>query len=293
MITYVSYLRQSTIKQQVSRLGVDAQREIIKSYLGDTSLILREYVETESGKKNNRPRLSEALELCKRTNSVLICAKLDRLSRNVAFTSRLLESDVEIVFCDFPKANRLLLHIVSSIAEYEASLISERTRLSLEVKKGQGAVLGKPENLLNNHSKAIANSVLTNRRKAMENENNRRASALILSMRKDGATFFRWRISSIGKVSGQAGDTDLLRQGYGAYTADMQEKAGETSERKRPWGLHFPGSSSPSLSMEHSCIRSNTSVSHITGLTPHIRHVPSSEYMTAVRSADWWFEQNK
>ena len=72
MITYVSYLRQSTIKQQVSRLGVDAQREIIKSYLGDTSLILREYVETESGKKNNRPRLSEALELCKRTNSVLI-----------------------------------------------------------------------------------------------------------------------------------------------------------------------------------------------------------------------------
>lgn len=140
MITYVSYLRQSTIKQQVSRLGVDAQREIIKSYLGDTSLILREYVETESGKKNNRPRLSEALELCKRTNSVLICAKLDRLSRNVAFTSRLLESDVEIVFCDFPKANRLLLHIVSSIAEYEASLISERTRLSLEVKKGQGAV---------------------------------------------------------------------------------------------------------------------------------------------------------
>lgn len=191
MITYVSYLRQSTIKQQVSRLGVDAQREIIKSYLGDTSLILREYVETESGKKNNRPRLSEALELCKRTNSVLICAKLDRLSRNVAFTSRLLESDVEIVFCDFPKANRLLLHIVSSIAEYEASLISERTRLSLEVKKCQGAVLGKPENLLNNHSKAIANSVLTNRRKAMENENNRRASALILSMRKDGATFFQ------------------------------------------------------------------------------------------------------
>ena len=71
------------------------------------------------------------------------------------------------------------------------SLISERTRLSLEVKKGQGAVLGKPENLLNNHSKAIANSVLTNRRKAMENENNRRASALILSMRKDGATFFQ------------------------------------------------------------------------------------------------------
>lgn len=189
MITYVSYLRQSTTKQQASGLGVEAQREIISKYLGDPSLILREYIETESGRKNDRPRLAEALELCKRTNSVLICAKLDRLSRNVAFTSRLLESDVEIVFCDFPKANRLLLHIVSSIAEYEAGLISERTRLSLEMKKKQGAILGKPENLLNNHARAIANSIRTNKRKAIENENNRRASALIFSMRRNGVTY--------------------------------------------------------------------------------------------------------
>lgn len=191
MTTYVAYLRQSTLKQQASNLGVEAQREIIRNYLGDASLIIREYVETESGRKSDRPQLLDALELCKQTGSVLICAKLDRLSRNVAFTSRLLECDVEIVFCDFPKANRLLLHIVSSIAEYEANLISERTRLSLEVRKAQGIVLSKPENLLNNHAKAIANSVRTNKRKALENENNKRASALIVSLRKEGNTYLQ------------------------------------------------------------------------------------------------------
>ena len=70
-----------------------------------------------------------------------------------------------------------------------AQLISERTRLSLQVKKSQGVRLGKPENLLGNHGKAIANSVRTNKQKAAENENNRRASALIVSMRRSGNTY--------------------------------------------------------------------------------------------------------
>ena len=97
----------------------------------------------------------EALKLCRQHKSILICAKLDRLSRNVAFTSRLLESDVDIVFCDFPQANRLVLHIISSIAEYEANLISIRTRQALEAKKQRGTVLGKPENLLDNLGRAM------------------------------------------------------------------------------------------------------------------------------------------
>ena len=101
MKTYIAYLRQSTMKQQISGLGVEAQREIIHNHLA----------------------------MCRKTNSILIVAKLDRLSRNVAFTSKLLESDVEIVFCDFPQANRLILHIISSIAEYEAGLITQVKRL--------------------------------------------------------------------------------------------------------------------------------------------------------------------
>lgn len=181
MKTFVAYLRQSTMKQQVSGLGVEAQREIIKNHLKDNPLIT-EFVETESGKKSNRPKLMEALALCRKTNSVLIVAKLDRLSRNVAFTSKLLESDVEIVFCDFPQANRLILHIISSIAEYEANLISQRTKQSLQAKKARGIKLGKSENLMNKFEQAISNSAKTNKAKAESNPNNMRAIALLRSL---------------------------------------------------------------------------------------------------------------
>ena len=139
MKTYIAYLRQSTMKQQISGLGVEAQREIIHNHVKNKP-ILAEYIETESGKKFNRPQLLAALAMCRKTNSILIVAKLDRLSRNVAFTSKLLESDVEIVFCDFPQANRLILHIISSIAEYEAGLISQRTKQSLQAKKASSAI---------------------------------------------------------------------------------------------------------------------------------------------------------
>lgn len=123
-----------------------------------------------------------------KTNSILIVAKLDRLSRNVAFTSKLLENDVEIIFCDFPQANRLILHIISSIAEYEANLISQRTRQSLKAKKERGVKLGKSENLMNKHNEAVARSNQTNRIKAKNNANNMRAVALLRSMIKEGLT---------------------------------------------------------------------------------------------------------
>ena len=175
---YVSYLRQSTKKQSLSNLGIEAQREIIHKYLGQIKPIA-EFVETESGKRTDRPKLAEALELCRKTKSTLIVAKLDRLSRNVAFTSKLLESDVEIKFCDFPEANRLILHIIASIAEYEAGLISQRTKQSLKAKKARGVRLGKPENLMNNLDRALENSKRAIRAKALDNDNNRRAIAML------------------------------------------------------------------------------------------------------------------
>ena len=102
-----------------------------------------------------------------------------RLARNVAFTSKLLESDVEIKFCDFPEANRLVLHIIASIAEYEAGLISQRTKQSLKAKKSRGIQLGKPENLTNNLDRAIENSRQTIHKKANDNPNNKRAVAML------------------------------------------------------------------------------------------------------------------
>ena len=176
--TYVAYLRQSTKKQEVSGLGIEAQRQIIQKFLGQEKPIA-EYVETESGKRTDRPKLAEALDLCRKTKSTLIVAKLDRLSRNVAFTSKLLESDVEIKFCDFPEANRLVLHIIASIAEYEAGLISQRTKQSLKAKKSRGIQLGKPENLTNNLDRAIENSRQTIHKKANDNPNNKRAVAML------------------------------------------------------------------------------------------------------------------
>ena len=147
--------------------------------------ILAEYIETESGKKSNSLQLLAALAMYRKTNSILIVAKLDRLSRNVAFTSKLLESDVEIVFCDFPEANKLVLHIISSIAEYEAGLISQRTKQSLRAKKARGVSLGKPENLLGKLDQAIENSNQTNRQKALDNPNNRRAISMLKILAKE------------------------------------------------------------------------------------------------------------
>ena len=173
------------MKQQLSGLGVEAQREIIHNHVKNKQ-ILAEYIETESGKKSNRPQLLTALAMCRKTNSILIVAKLDRLSRNVAFTSKLLESDVEIVFCDFPQANRLILHIISSIAEYEAGLISQRTKQSLQAKKARGIKLGKSDNLMNKFEQAIYNSSRTNKAKAENNPNNMRAIALLRSLSMQG-----------------------------------------------------------------------------------------------------------
>ena len=179
---YIAYLRQSTMKQEISGLGVEAQREIIENYLKERKPVA---IETESGRKSDRPKLTEVLEVCRKTGSILIVAKLGRLSRNVAFTSKLLESDVEIVFCDFPEANKLVLHIISSIAEYEAGLISQRTKQSLRTKKARGCRLGKSENLLSRLPQAVENSNRTNRQKALDNPNNKRAVALLKSLVKE------------------------------------------------------------------------------------------------------------
>lgn len=182
---YVAYLRVSTQKQGYSGLGLEAQREIIEKHLKDKKPIA-EFVEVESGRHNDRPKLKEALELCRKTGANLIVAKMDRLSRNVAFTSQLLESDVEIVFCDFPQANKMMIHIVSAIAQYEAELTATRTRQALQAKKSRGCKLGNPEHLMDKHEEAIEASNKTNRKKAHENPNNKRAVALLRSLVKQG-----------------------------------------------------------------------------------------------------------
>ena len=179
-IKYVSYLRVSTQKQGYSGLGLEAQKEIIQSHLRNAAPIA-EYIEVESGRKTEkeRPQLRSALEHCRKEGATLIVAKLDRLARNVSFLSSLLENDVEIIFCDFPQANKMVLHILAAISQYEAELIATRTKQALAAKKARGTKLGNPEHLLNKHREAVANSNRTNREKARINPNNKRAVAFL------------------------------------------------------------------------------------------------------------------
>ena len=186
---FVAYLRVSTQKQGYSGLGLEAQRDIIKNYLREKKPIF-EYIEVESGRKTDkgRPKLKEALFQCRTYGAKLIVAKLDRLARNVSFLSALLDSDVEIVFCDFPQANKMVLNILASISQYEAELISTRTRQALAAKKARGCKLGNPEHLLDKHQAAIEKSNQTNRRKAADNPNNKRAVAMLKVLAAQGMT---------------------------------------------------------------------------------------------------------
>lgn len=184
---YVAYLRVSTQKQGYSGLGLESQREIIQKHLRD-KMPIAEYVEIESGRKKDRPKLKEALMLCRKTEAILIVAKLDRLARNVSFLSSLLESDVEIIFCDFPQANKMVLHILSAISQYEAELIAARTKSALQAKKSRGYRLGNPEHLMDRHGLAIQNSIRACKRKADNNPNNTRAVAMLRTLIKEDHT---------------------------------------------------------------------------------------------------------
>jgi DNA invertase Pin-like site-specific DNA recombinase len=143
MAGFVSYLRVSTDRQGRSGLGLEAQRaavsEFVRSRGGE---IVQEYIEVESGKRNDRPQLDMALKHAKKEGVTLVIAKLDRLARNVAFIANLLESGAEVTAADMPEANRFLLHVMAAVAEHEAQAISDRTKAALAAAKARGQKLG-------------------------------------------------------------------------------------------------------------------------------------------------------
>jgi len=146
MKKYVAYYRISTAQQGYSGLGLEAQKTAVINHIGDANLVA-EFTEIESGKKNDGVALNEAIGLTKKTGTILIIAKLDRLARSVYFISSLLESGVDFVACDMPYANKFMIHIYSAIAENERELISQRTKAALAELKRKGVKLGTPENL--------------------------------------------------------------------------------------------------------------------------------------------------
>jgi DNA invertase Pin-like site-specific DNA recombinase len=144
---FVAYFRVSTNRQGKSGLGLDAQQKAVGDYLngGDWQLV-GEFTEIESGRSNDRRELEKALALCRAHRAALVVANVSRLTRSVAFLSKLLAADVEIRFVDLPAiegaTGRFLLHQMASVAELEAGMISDRTRKALAAAKARGVKLG-------------------------------------------------------------------------------------------------------------------------------------------------------
>lgn len=140
----VAYYRVSTDRQGRSGLGLDAQKQAVHGFVKQYKLKLhKELVEVESGKGGvKRDKLELALDYCRKHEALLLIAKLDRLGRNVAFISALMESEVRFIAVDNPQATEFLLHIMAAVAQQERRTISERTKDALQAAKRRGVKLG-------------------------------------------------------------------------------------------------------------------------------------------------------
>ncbi len=144
---FVSYLRVSTAKQGESGLGIEAQRKAVTDFLdGGRWKLLAEFVEVESGKRDDRPQLEAALTYCRLTGSTLVIAKLDRLSRDAAFLlglqKRLQKTGLRFIAADMPEANELTIGIMAVVAQAERKMISDRTKAALAAVKARGIKVG-------------------------------------------------------------------------------------------------------------------------------------------------------
>lgn len=182
---FVSYLRVSTKRQGQSGLGLEAQREAVLSFLngGDWELI-SEFVETESGKRDDRPKLQEALHLCRMTGATLVIAKLDRLSRDAAFLMQLQKNGTRFVAADMPDANQMTVGIMALVAQHEREMISQRTKAALAAAKARGTKLGNPKGAKHLRGRGNAEAVAAVREKADRRAEDLRG--LLVSLQENG-----------------------------------------------------------------------------------------------------------
>lgn len=160
----IAYIRVSTERQGKSGLGIEAQREAITRFVAAEGVeLLGEHVEVETGKGadalERRPVLREALAQAGKAKAAVVVAKLDRLSRDVAFVANLMVHRVPFIVADLgADCDPFMLHIYAALAEKERNLIGERTRAALARKKAQGALLGNRTNLAEARAKAAGSN---------------------------------------------------------------------------------------------------------------------------------------
>lgn len=209
----VGYVRVSTAGQGASGLGLEAQQAAIDAYAAaHAATVVRVYVEIESGRKIDRPELAKALAHAKRSRATLVVAKLDRLARNVAFLSRIMEAKADFVACDNPAANKLTLHILAAVAEAEAEAISARTKAALAAYKARGGKLG---------------GALRQCRNLTQEARERGAKAAAVAIRAKAGEAY----SDLMPIIGELRDKGLTQQAI----ADELNRLGHTTRRAKPW----------------------------------------------------------
>lgn len=168
-MNYAIYLRVSTQKQGASGLGLEAQMAICKEYIErNNGKLLATFKDIESGKSRTRQGLIDAISFCKENDCTLVIAKLDRLARDVEFTFKVINTGIQIHFCDMPQVNTMILGVFASVAQYERELISTRTKSALDAKKARGETWTRNTN----PKKAVQASIDARIKRAKQNQNN-------------------------------------------------------------------------------------------------------------------------
>jgi DNA invertase Pin-like site-specific DNA recombinase len=178
---FALYTRTSTGKQQI---GIEEQRQYAYNWLKDSDTIVKEFSEVESGRKNDRKELMDALVYCKKNNATLLITRLDRLSRSASFTMMLADSNVDFLALDCPNANKLTIGFMSLMNQDYAEKVSSNTKKALAYLKSQGVVLGKSENFTD--ATRLKGSATT---KAKYEELNKQVTKIIVRLRNEKRTF--------------------------------------------------------------------------------------------------------
>lgn len=212
---YVGYYRVSTTKQGQSGLGLEAQKKAVQEFLHHYGgELIAEFVEVESGKKDDRPEFIKAADYAELANATLLVAKLDRLSRDLHFITNLQKKGIPFKLADMPEIDQLTVHVLAAMAEHEARMISMRTKAALQVAKDRGVRLGNPLlSLQRNHDINPANAVRTQTQRQWRTkifkvithlestENLSTCKAIANTLNQRGLTTFRGREFSIATVS--------------------------------------------------------------------------------------------
>jgi DNA invertase Pin-like site-specific DNA recombinase len=178
---YVAYFRVSTKKQGAEGLGIAAQKSLVARFVEQSGgEVINAYTEVESGGKNDRKQLALAMKQAKKEGATLLVGKLDRLGRNLAFIASLMESDTPFVACDFPQADRLMLHMLAAFAEHERRVIGQRVKAALAQAKIRGVKLGTTINQINGKGRDAQRTAAQERAEQL--------GGIITPMRESGAT---------------------------------------------------------------------------------------------------------